>query len=119
VTAAGARSGAIAFGRGSALDRFRRPGHYDVAFKLAANRWNGSVTPQLVVREIFDTPPRFEELRRMLLAEWKAGPEAWSPWAREVFAELGLDEEAEGWRPLVESPAFLALLREEPAAAAA
>ena len=111
--------GAIAFGRGAALDRFRRPGRYDVAFKLAANRWNGTVTPQLVVKEIFDTPPRFEELRRMLLAEWQAGPEGWSPWAREVFAELGLDEEADGWRPLVESPAFLALLRQEPEAAAA
>ena len=119
VTAAGARSGAIAFGRGSALDRFRRPGRYDVAFKLAANRWNGTVTPQLVVREIFDTSPRFEELRRMLLAEWQAGPGAWSPWAREVFAELGLDEEADGWRPLVESPAFLAMLREDAPAAAA
>ena len=60
------------------------------------------------------------QLRRMLLAEWQAGPEAWSPWAREIFAELGLDEEAGGWRPLVESQAFLALLREEePAAAAA
>ena len=55
----------------------------------------------------------------MLLAEWKAGPEEWSAWGREVFAELGLDEEADGWRPLVESPAFLALLREGPAAAAA
>ena len=119
VTAAGARSGAIAFGRGTALDRFRRPGRYDVAFKLAANRWNGTVTPQLVVKEIFETPPRFEELRRMLLAEWQAGPEAWSPWASEVFAELGLDEEAEGWRPLSESPAFVAALREDAAAEAA
>lgn len=119
VTAGGARSGAIAFGRGAAVDRFRRPGRYDVAFRLAANRWNGTVTPQLLVREIFDTPPRFEELRRTLLAEWKAGPERWSPWAREVFAELGLDEDAGSWRPLVESPAFVAALREEPAAAAA
>jgi len=119
VTAAGARSGAIAFGRGAALDRFRRPGHYDVAFRLTANHWNGTVTPQLVVREIFDTPPRFEELRRMLLAEWKAGPERWGTWAREVFEELGLDEDADGWRPLVESPAFLGALRETPAAEAA
>jgi single-stranded-DNA-specific exonuclease len=119
VTAAGARSGAIAFGRGPALDRYRLPGRYDVAFKLAANQWNGTVTPQLVVKAIFETPPRFEELRRMLLAEWKAGQERWSPWARQVFAELGLDEDAEGWRPLVESPTFLAALREEPAAEAA
>jgi single-stranded-DNA-specific exonuclease len=119
VTAAGARSGAIAFGRGSAIDRYRRPGRYDVAFKLAANHWNGTVAPQLVVREIFETEPRFHELRRLLLAEWKGGPEGWSPWAREVFGELGLDEEADGWRPLVESPTFLAALREEPAAEAA
>jgi single-stranded-DNA-specific exonuclease len=119
VTAAGARSGAIAFGRGPALDRYRLPGRYDVAFKLAANQWNGTVTPQLVVKAIFETPPRFEELRRMLLAEWKAGQERWSPWAQQVFAELGLDEDADGWRPLVESPTFLAALREEPAAEAA
>jgi single-stranded-DNA-specific exonuclease len=119
VTAAGARSGAIAFGRGPALDRYRLPGRYDVAFKLAANQWNGTVTPQLVVKAIFETPSRFEELRRMLLAEWKAGQERWSPWAQQVFAELGLDEDADGWRPLVESPTFLAALREEPAAEAA
>jgi len=119
VTAAGARSGAIAFGRGSALDRYRQPGAYDVAFRLSANHWNGTVTPQLVVKEIFETPPRFEELRRLLLVEWQAGPERWSPWAREVFAELGLDEDPGGWRPLVESPAFLDALREEPAAEAA
>jgi single-stranded-DNA-specific exonuclease len=119
VTAGGARSGAIAFGRGAAVDRFRRPGRYDVAFRLAANRWNGTVTPQLLVREIFDTPARFEELRRTLLVEWKAGPERRSPWARKVFAELGLDEDAGSWRPLVESPAFLAALGAEPAAEAA
>jgi single-stranded-DNA-specific exonuclease len=119
VTAAGARSGAIAFGRGAAVDRYRLPGRYDVAFKLAANHWNGTVTPQLVIKGIFETPPRFEELRRLLLAEWRAGPERWSPWARGVFADLGLDEDAEGWRPLVESPTFLAALREERAAEAA
>jgi single-stranded-DNA-specific exonuclease len=119
VTAGGARSGAIAFGRGGALDRFRRLGSYDVAFRLTANRWNGTVAPQLVVREIFETSPRFEELRRLLLAEWKAEPERRSAWATEVFAELGLDEDPAGWRPLAESPAFLEALRDEPAAEAA
>jgi hypothetical protein len=74
------------------------------------------MTPQLLVKEIFDTSPRFEELRRMLLAEWRAGPERWSPWARQVFEELGLDEDPAGWRPLAESPAFLAALREDAAA---
>jgi single-stranded-DNA-specific exonuclease len=119
VTAGGARSGAIAFGRGAALDRYRRPGSYDVAFRLAPNHWNGTVTPQLVVREIFDTPDRYHELRRSLLAEWQAGPEAWSPWARAVFSELGLEGKPESWRSLVESPAFLAALADEPLAAAA
>ncbi|MGH3058380.1 MAG: single-stranded-DNA-specific exonuclease RecJ [Gaiellaceae bacterium] len=119
VTAGGARSGAIAFGRGAALDRYRRPGRYDVAFKLDANRWNGTVTPQLVVREIFATPERYEELRRSLLAEWKSGSERWSPLAQAIFAELGLVGGTEGWRPLVESPTFLAALADEPMAAAA
>lgn len=119
VTAGGARSGAIAFGRGSALDRYRRSGAYDVAFRLQANRWNGTVTPQLVVREIFDTPARYEELRRSLLAEWDAGPERWSPLALAVFEELGLTEDRSGWRPLVESPTFAAALADEPFAAAA
>jgi single-stranded-DNA-specific exonuclease len=119
VTAGGARSGAIAFGRGTALDRYRRPGRYDVAFKLDANRWNGTVTPQLVVREIFTTPERYEELRRTLTAEWKAGAERWSPLAQAIFAELGLAAGAETWRPLVESPTFLAALADEPMAAAA
>jgi single-stranded-DNA-specific exonuclease len=119
VTAGGARSGAIAFGRGAALDRYRSPGCYDVAFKLDANRWNGTVTPQLVVRELFATPERYEELRRALMAEWKADPERRSPFAQAIFAELELADGAEGWRALVESPTFLAALADEPMAAAA
>jgi single-stranded-DNA-specific exonuclease len=119
VTAGGARSGAIAFGRGASLDCYRRPGLYDVAFRLIANRWNGTVAPQLVVRSIFDTPERYEELRRVLLAEWRAGPERWSPRARTIFEELGLLETPGGWRPLVDSPTFLAALADDPAAEAA
>jgi single-stranded-DNA-specific exonuclease len=111
VKADGARSGAIAFGQGSQLDRYRRPVRYDVAFKLAANHWNGTVSPQLVVKRIFDTPDRFEELRLALVAEWKAEPHARSEFARSVFAELGL-EEGRGWRSLVESQTFLAALKE-------
>ncbi len=111
VTADGARSGAIAFGQGSQLDRYRRPLRYDVAFKLAANQWNGSVSPQLVVKRIFDTPERFEDLRIALVREWKAGPDAWSDFAREVFAELGLADGG-SWRSLVESETFLAALQE-------
>lgn len=111
VTADGARSGAIAFGQGSQLDRYRRPVRYDVAFKLAANQWNGAVSPQLVVKRIFDTPERFEDLRIALVAEWKAGPEAWSEFARGVFTELGLADGG-SWRSLVESETFLAALKE-------
>jgi single-stranded-DNA-specific exonuclease len=119
VTAGGARSGAIAFGRGSTLDRYRRQGRYDVAFRLAANRWNGTVAPQLVVREIFDTPEGYDDLRTALRAEWKAGPDRWSPRARAIFEELGLADDPEGWRPLVESPTFRAALAEGPIAEAA
>ena len=32
------------------------PVRRDVVFRLGANRWNGTVSPQLVVRRIFDTP---------------------------------------------------------------
>ena len=111
VVADGARSGAIAFGQGGQLDRFRRPVRYDVAFKLAANHWNGTVSPQLVVKRIFDTPDRFENLRVELVAEWKAGPDAWSEFARAVFTELGVAEGG-SWRSLVESETFLAALNE-------
>jgi single-stranded-DNA-specific exonuclease len=111
VKADGARSGAIAFGQGGQLDRYRRPVRYDVAFKLAANQWNGTVSPQLVVKRIFDTPDRFEDLRLALVAEWRAGPDAWSDFARAVFAELELEEDG-AWRSLVESDTFLAALKE-------
>jgi RecJ OB domain len=117
VAADGARSGAIAFGRGSQLDRFRRPGRYDVAFRLGANRWNGTVSPQLVVKEIFESPEPYDSLRLALVAEWRASPETWSPFARAVFGELGIAEGG-GWRSLVESPTFLAALSEGYAAAA-
>jgi single-stranded-DNA-specific exonuclease len=111
VKADGTRSGAIAFGQGGQLDRYRRPVRYDVAFKLAANQWNGTVSPQLVVKRIFDTPDRFDALRLALVAEWKAGPDSWSAFARAVFAELGA-EEGGAWRSLVESETFLAALKE-------
>ena len=44
---------AIAFGIGGRLDSYRRDGRWDVAFRLEENRWNGTVSPQLVVRRIF------------------------------------------------------------------
>jgi hypothetical protein len=106
----GVRSGAIAFGLGGQLDRYRRQGLYDVAFRLGANRWNGTVSPQLIVRCMFETPEEYAALRARLAAEWKAGEDAWSPEARAIFAELELVDEPGGWRALVESDTFRGLL---------
>jgi single-stranded-DNA-specific exonuclease len=121
VTANGVRSGAIAFGQGALLDRFRIPGRRDVAFRLCANRWNGSVSPQLVVKRIFDTPAAYEGLRARFAGEWRAGEAAWSPEARAVFEELGLTGTGGIRRSLFESEIFRALVtdatRELPKAA--
>lgn len=110
VRASGVRSGAIAFGQGALLDRFRAQGRHDVAFRLGANRWNGTVSPQLVVKRIFETPEGYEDLRRRLAGEWRAGEAAWSPEARAVFTELGLLGGAASKRSLVESETFRAIL---------
>jgi len=99
---------AIAFGQGGQLDRLRRPGRYDVAFRLQENRWNGVCSPQLVVRRVFDAPDRFAELRDWLADEWRAGEQAWTPEARAIFRELELADGAQ--RSLLESPSFRALL---------
>ena len=112
VRANGARSSAIAFGQGSQLDRLRRVGRYDLAFTLGANRWNGTVAPQLVVKRIFETPDGYADLRRRLAEEWRAGRDRWSGDARVIFEELGLDADPDGKRALAESPTFRALLAE-------
>jgi single-stranded-DNA-specific exonuclease len=108
---------AIAFGLGVQLDRFRRIGRYDVAFRLQENRWNGTVSPQLVVRRIFDADERYEELRARFAEEWLRGEAAWTPEARAVFEELGLVDG--GRRSLRESEAFRRLLEVPPLAQAA
>ena len=111
---------AIGFGLGLQLDRLRRPGRYDVAFRLQENRWNGTVAPQLVVRRLFDADDRYEELHDWLARLWKQGEAAWPAQARAVFAELGLlDGEAPNRRHLLESQAFRALLEEPSLARAA
>jgi single-stranded-DNA-specific exonuclease len=112
VSADGARSGAIAFGQGGQLDHFRRVGRYDVAFRLAANSWNGTVAPQLQVKRIFETPEGYGGLRARLAREWRLEPSARSAEAEAIFAELGLDDAPDGRRHLVESPTFCALLHE-------
>jgi single-stranded-DNA-specific exonuclease len=108
---------AIAFGFGSQIDRFRRVGHYDVAFRLQENRWNGTVAPQLVVRRIFDTDERYEELRAWFAEQWRHGESAWTAEVRAVFEELDLA--GGGMRSLLESESFRALLEAPPLAQAA
>jgi hypothetical protein len=110
VTANRVRSGAIAFGQGGQLDHLRGAEHWDVAFRLQANRWNGAVSPQLVVRRFFETPSRYLELRDRLAAEWRAGESAWGAEARAVFGELELSGEAPRRRHLLESEEFRSLL---------
>jgi single-stranded-DNA-specific exonuclease len=109
---------AIAFGLGGQLDRYRREGRYDVVFRLEENHWNGTVAPQLVVGRVLDAPERYESLRAWLTEQWRLREAERSPEARMVFAELGLDRETKGRRPLLESETFRALL-EEPALARA
>ena len=107
---------AIAFGLGSQLDRFRRVGRYDVAFRLQENRWNGTVAPQLVVRRVFDTPDRYLELRERFAGEWRT--KQLSADGEAIFEELGYDQGV-GWRSLLESERFRGLLEREPLARAA
>jgi single-stranded-DNA-specific exonuclease len=112
VRADGRDSGsAIAFRFGPQLDRLRRFGHYDVAFKLEANQWNGSVAPQLNVREVFDTDERYVELREWLKTEWRKDAALRDPVAAAIFEELGVVEDG-GRRHLLESERFLDLLEE-------
>ena len=100
---------AIAFGLGGQLERLQGQTHFDVAFRLKQNRWNGTVAPQLVVRRVFDTSSSYDELRRWLAELWRAGEDAWTPEARRIFVELELDDAA-GKRQLLESPTFRGLL---------
>ncbi len=101
--------GAIAFGLGGQLDRYRRVGNYDVAFRLQENRWNGTIAPQLVVRRIFDADIRFDELYTWLRDQWTA--ERRAPEADQIFAELELESGGSRRHPL-ESERFRALLAE-------
>src|ERR671910_297054 len=63
---------AIAFGLGPQLERVSRPGRHDIACRLKENRWNGTVSPQLVVRRLFESPAAYDELREYLGDLWKA-----------------------------------------------
>ncbi|HZQ89286.1 MAG TPA: single-stranded-DNA-specific exonuclease RecJ [Gaiellaceae bacterium] len=109
----GADAGAaIAFGSGPRLDVYRQERRWDVAFRLAENRWNGTVSPQLVVRRIFPAAERFDELREWLVGEYRKPDAARDPVAAEIFAELGPMRrhllESERFRSLLEAPLPLA-----------
>ena len=110
---------AIAFGLGGRLDSYGHGGRWDVAFRLEENRWNGTVSPQLVVRRLFAADERFDELREWLVAEYRKPADARHPDARAVFAELEIDIAGLGRRHLLESERFRALLSGEPALARA
>jgi single-stranded-DNA-specific exonuclease len=107
---------AIGFGLGRQADRARREVRYDVLFRLQENRWNGTVAPQLVVRDLFETPERYQSLRAWLADEYRKDERAQE--AQTIFAELGI-ETGGPRRQLLESDAFRALLAEEPLAEAA
>jgi single-stranded-DNA-specific exonuclease len=110
---------AIAFGIGPRLDSYSREGRWDVAFRLEENRWNGTVSPQLVVRRIFGADTHYDELREWLVAEFRKPAAARSADAAAVFAELEVGEAGLGRRHLLESEHFRALLASEPAFARA
>jgi single-stranded-DNA-specific exonuclease len=101
--------GAIAFGQGTQLDRYRRIGRFDVAFRLQENRWNGTVSPQLVVRRVFDADDSFDELYGWLRTQWLS--EARDAHAQTIFDELVVAEGGPKRHPL-ESETFRALLAE-------
>ena len=106
------RSGAIAFGLGAEADKLSQPGRWDIVFRLEANHWNGSVSPQLVVRKILESTAAYARLRDRFADEWRSGKENWSPEGREIFSELQLVDGAElsFRRHLVEADTFRQLL---------
>jgi single-stranded-DNA-specific exonuclease len=107
---------AIQFGAGTRLDSYRQDGRWDVAFRLEENRWNGTVSPQLVVRRVFAADMRFDELRDWLVAQWELPAAARHVDAAAIFDELDLEL---GRRHLLESERFRALLAATPAYAEA
>ncbi len=106
---------AIAFGTGGRIDLYRAAGdRWDVAFRLEENRWNGTSSPQLVVRRIYTSDARVEQLREWLVAEYRTPEGARDPEAEAILAELG-----PGKRHVLESERFRALLAAPPVLARA
>jgi single-stranded-DNA-specific exonuclease len=101
---------AIAFGQGARLESYR-DGAYDLAFRLEENRWNGTVAPQLLVRQAFVADERVTSLRAWLAGEFRKPASSRDATAQAIFDELEL---AEGGarRHVLESERFRALLAE-------
>jgi single-stranded-DNA-specific exonuclease len=111
--------GAIAFGHGGRLGSYEAGGRHDVAFRLEENRWNGTVAPQLVVRRVFESPPRYDELRDWLVSEFRKPAGLRDAEASAIFAELELGNGGTPWRRhLLESARFRQLLHSRPPALA-
>jgi hypothetical protein len=91
---------------------------YDVLFRLDENRWNGTVAPQLVVRDLVETPQRYDSLRAWLADEFRKDAATRTREAEAIFSELALVPGGPR-RDLLESEAFRALLEDVPLAAAA
>jgi single-stranded-DNA-specific exonuclease RecJ len=108
---------AIAFGLGGRADSARRELPHDVLFRLEANRWNGTVAPQLVVRQLLATPERYEGLRDWLASELRKATDDRDAVSQAIFDELGV-EVGGPTRQLLESDTFRALLTAEPASVA-
>ena len=104
---------AIAFGQGSRLELLRPDDLYDVAFRLEENHWNGTVAPQLVVRRVFASAPRYLALREWLADEWRKPAAARDAGATAIFAELRILDGGPR-RDLLESQRFRDLLAAEP-----
>jgi single-stranded-DNA-specific exonuclease len=109
---------AIAFGLGAGIDRLRRVGYYDIAFRLEENRWNGTVSPQLVVKRVFEGSDDYVARREWLKREWRKPHAERDAAAAAIFDELGLTEGG-AKRHLLESETFRGLLGQEPLAEAA
>src|SRR3954453_405508 len=101
---------AIQFGAGTRLESLQRSMRWDVAFRLEENRWNGTVSPQLVVRRVFAADEQFDELRTWLICEYRKPSAARHADAVAIFAELEIDEGGLGRRHLLESERFRALV---------
>ena len=108
---------AIAFGLGAQLDRFRRVGRYDVAFRLQENTLErndlAAARRPADLRHARPLPRAARALRRRVARRHELSPER-----QAVVDELGL-EQGGPWRSLLESETFRALLDEPCALAAA